>query len=143
MNFRMVLHIGKPCVFMMFLIFPVTGFCIDSGCDLVSFESILAPFRSLVANLPFLLKTHGAYTRALILKARAIKIHHFWAPFSASFLDTFWVPKMEAKWEPKWHPEKQKIAFGGFCARPWGPKVPKKRSQKRSRKWTPGKSHFL
>ena len=70
--------------------------------------SILAPFRDLVANLPFLLKTHGAYTRALILRARAFKIHHFRGTFSAPFLVPFWVPKMEAKWEPKWHPEKQK-----------------------------------
>ena len=64
--------------------------------------SILAPFRDLVANLPFLLKTHGAYTRALILRARALKIHYFWCSFSAPFLVPFWVPKMEAKWEPKW-----------------------------------------
>ena len=55
-----------------------------------------------------LLKTHGAYTRALILRARAFRIHYFSGPFSAPFLDTFWVPKMEAKWEPKWDPQQHK-----------------------------------
>ena len=44
--------------------------------------------RHLFANLSFLLKTHGAYTRALILRARAFKIHYLWAPFSAPVLGT-------------------------------------------------------
>ena len=59
------------------------------------------PFRDLIANLPFLLKTHGAYTRALILRAGAFKIHHFWVSFSAPFLVPFRIPKMGAKWDPE------------------------------------------
>ena len=64
-------------------------------------------FRELFANLPFLLETHGAYTRALILRAGALKIHHFGIPFSAPFLVPFWIPKIRPKWVPKWDPEKQ------------------------------------
>ena len=35
-NCRMVLHIGKLCFLMIFLIFPVTCFCIDFRCVLAS-----------------------------------------------------------------------------------------------------------
>ena len=99
----------------------------ENGTILVS---ILAPFRDLFANLPFLLKTHRAYTRALILRARAFKIHYFWNTFSAAFLVPFWVPKIEAKWEPKWDPKKHKNRIWRIlCPTLWaqGPKkeVPK------------------
>ena len=46
-------------------------------------------FRDLVAKLSFLLKTHGAHTRSLILRAGALKIHNFWVPFQLPFWTRF------------------------------------------------------
>ena len=91
---------------------------------------ILNPFRDLVANLPFLLKTHGAYTRALILGAGAFKIHKCWVPFPAPFLDPFWVPKMASKWEPKWDPTKHKNPIWRILCPTLGAQGPNKRGPK-------------
>ena len=99
-------------------------------------------FRDLFANLSFLPKTHGAYTRALILRAEALEIHNFWAPFSAPFLVPFSSLEMGPKWDPKWEPKNQKIAFGGFWVPPWAPKVRKKGVLKMVPKWTLKKSEF-
>ncbi len=96
----------------------------ENGAILVS---IFAHFRDLFANLPFLLKTHRAYTRALILRAQAFKIHHFWGTFSAPFLVPFWVPEMEAKWEPKWDPTKHKNRIFRILCPTLGAQGPTKR----------------
>ena len=106
-------------------------------------DPFLDLFRDLFANLPFLLKTHGACTRALILRAGVLKIHHFWAPFSAPFLVPFWIPKMGPKWVPKWDPTKT----GKSHLRDVGPHLGRPRSRKRvfqkwSQKWTFEKSDF-
>ncbi len=105
--------------------------------------SILTPFRDLFAYLPFLLKTHRAYTKALILRARAFKIHHFWNTCSAPFLVPFWVPKMEAKWEPKWDTEKQTNRIWRILCLTLGAQGPTKRGFKNGPKNGPLKNHMF
>ena len=71
-------------------------------------------FRDLFANLPFLLETHGACTRALILRAGAFKMHHFWVPFFRSVFGPVLDPENGTKMGPKMGPAKnRKIAFEG------------------------------
>ena len=100
-------------------------------------------FQDKFANLPFLLKTHGACTRALILRFWGPKIHHFLLQFSAPFLVPFWIPKMGPKWVQNGTPQNRKIAFEGFVVPPLAPKVPKKGVPKMVPKMDPQKIAFL
>ena len=51
--------------------------------------SIFVHFRDSFRDASISEKTHPMHTGALFLRAKPLKIHPFWDPFSAPFLDPF------------------------------------------------------